>query len=246
MKSTDKNKKSKKKGLKVDFKDVEARKVVADGEYHSKVADIEVEEGDKAPYLKWTFDIMEPECKGAKLYTNTSLAPQALWNLRSLLECLGVDTPDSEFELDLESYKGMELKLTVTNEKYEGKNRPKVTDYAPLEGTAESEDDETAEESDEDGEAEEETEEEEEASDEDADEDTEEEAEEEAPPPKKAKGDKKTKYTEDEVKEMDLTEMKDLLKKHAIKVPKGLDEMRASKQVAAVIDALEGAELLAD
>jgi hypothetical protein len=44
---------------------------------------------------------------------------------------------------------------------------------------------------------------------------------------------------------MDLDELKALLKKHGLKV-KGLDEMRASKQVAAVTDALEGANLLAD
>lgn len=236
------DKPAKKKKLKVNFKDVETRKKVPDGHYHGKVIEITEEEGDKAPYLKWTFEVMDPEYKGAKLYTNTSLAPQALWNLRSLLDALGVDTPDDEYELDIKSYIDMELQLTVTNETYEGKDQPKVTDYAPLEGTAESEDDEeTTEESDEE-EAEEESsdDDDEEASDE---EDEDEEAEEEEKPAKKGK--KQKKYSEDEVKEMDLDEMKDLLKKHGLKV-KGLDDMRASKQVAAVIDALEGASLLAD
>lgn len=240
-----KNKSTKKKGLRVDFKDVETRSKIPDGEFHVKVTDITVEDGDKAQYLSWEFEVMDPEYKGRKVYTNTSLAPQALWNLRSLLESLGVETPDSEFELDLESYKEMEMKVTITNEKYEGKDRPKVTDYSPLDGTAESDDDEAS--TDDDSETESEDEEEESSDDEDGSSDEEEASddEEEAPPPKKDKKAKAVKYTEDEVKEMDADEMKSLLKKHGLKV-KGFDEMRASKQVAAVIDALEGASLLAD
>lgn len=241
-----KSDKKKSKKLKVSFKDVETRKKVPDGQYHAKVEEVSVEDGNEHQYLKWTFEVMDPEYKSAKLYTNTSLAPQALWNLRSLLDALGVETPDDEFELDLPSYVGLEVNLTVENETYEGKQRPKVTDYSPLDETAEAEDDEEKSD-DEDEEASDDDDEEEESEDEESDDDeeAEEDDEEEAPPPKKDGKKKAKKVTEDEVKEMDLDEMKDLLKKHGLKV-KGLDDMRASKQVAAVIDALEGADLLAD
>lgn len=234
------DKKSPKK-LKVNFEGVETRTLVPEGQHHVKVKEITVEDGEKAQYLAWVFEVMsDDKTNGTKLYTNTSLAPQALWNLRSLLETLGVETPDSEFNLDLPAYIDLEFTATVEHETYEGKTRARVTDYTPLDGTAESEDDEPAEATQTKGKAEE-TEDDEDSEEVETEEDGEEE---EAETPKKGAKGKPTKITEDEVKEMDLEELKALLKKHSLKVK--LDGLRASKQVAAVIDALEGASLLAD
>lgn len=223
-----KNGSSKKKNkVKVDFTGVETRARIDDGQYHAKVEEITQEEGDKATYLKWVFSIVsDDKTNGRKLFYNTSLAPQALWNLRNLLETLGVDTPNSETSLDLDEYIGLELMVRVENEVYEGKERPKVTDFTPIEETTEVEADDEDEDEEEEASSEEEEEEE----------DEEEEDEEE-----EANG----KLSADEVREMDESELSSLIKQHKLKVD--LSKFpKKSKKISAVIDALEAKELLAE
>lgn len=240
--------KKKKNVVKVNFAGVETRAHITDGSYHAKVAAASLEDGNAAQYIKWTFEIVsDDKANGRKLYYNTSLAPQALWNLRNLLETLGVETPDSETSLDLDGYIDLELMVRVESEVYEGKERPKVTDFTPLEETtttAEDDDEETTEEEEDEEDEEDEApakpakkpakkeEPEEEAEEE---EDAEEEAEEEA--------DEEEKLTADEVREMETDELTDLIKKHKLKVD--LTKIsKASKRIAAVIDALEAKDLL--
>lgn len=235
MKS-DKDKKKGKKKIKVDFTGVDVRTLLAEGQYHAKVLEITQEDGNEYPYLKWVFEVISNDkTNGAKLFYNTSLAPKALWNLRNLLETLGVETPASEVELDTDEYIGLELMLRVEHETYEGKDRAKVTDFTPLEETASAEDDEEPEEEEEEDEKEEsdeeETEEEEEEEDTEAEDDSEEE-------------DDDGKISATDVKEMDDAELADLVKKHKLKVD--LKSIKKhSKRIAAVIDALESKELLA-
>jgi len=211
----------KKNRIRVNFDGVETRAHIPDGEYHAKVHEISVEEGQQYQYLKWTFELMEEKLAGRKLYYNTSLAPQALWNLRNLLETLGVETPDKEVDLDLDSYKDLELMVRVEGEVYEGKERPKVTDFKPLEETASaSETEDGEEEGEDDGEEGAE------------DGETEDEGEEEA------------KMTPAEVREMDEKELADLVKLHSL--PVKLDKLpKLSKKIAAVVDAMEAKDLLA-
>lgn len=222
--------------IRVNFEGVETRTKIDDGEYHSKVVETSVEEGNEAPYIKWTFEIIEDgPHQGRKLYTNTSLSPKALWNLRNLLETMGVETPDSETELDLDSYKDLELMLRVQNEVWDGKERPKVTDFSPVEESVSTEEDEpkaaksakskAKPEDEEDADGEDETEDAESEGDE-AEEETD-------------------KLTAAEVREMDETELADLVKQHKLKID--LSKIaKKSKRIAAVIDALEAKDLLAD
>jgi flagellar biosynthesis GTPase FlhF len=238
--------KGKKKGnkLKVDFTGVETRAHIADGQYHAKVAEITVEEGSQANYLKWVFEIIsDDKTNGRKLFYNTSLAPQALWNLRNLLETLGVDTPDSATTLDLDEYVGLELMVRVESEVYEGKERPKISDFTPLEETAEVEDDEE-EESDEEEEEESDEEEEEEEEAEEEEEEESDDEEEESDDEEEEEDDDDGKVSASEVKEMDEKELADLVKKHKL----GVDfkkVTKASKRISAVTDALEAKGLLA-
>lgn len=226
---SDKNKKSdKKKGnkLKVDFAGVEVKRVVPEGDHHLKVKEITVEDGNAAQYLKWKFAVVDadPKVNGQVLYHNTSLAPQSLWNLRNLLETLGVEVPDSELELELSEYVGLEMMGRIEHEEYDGKPQARLMDFTPIGETAETKEEETEDESDD--EEEEEADEEEEAEDE-----TEEEED--------------GKVSAGEVKEMDDDELKSLVKKHKLKVDLSTIK-KASKRVAAVIDALEKADLLGD
>lgn len=224
MAKPEKSKKSKNR-VKVNFQGVETRARVEDGDYPGKVVEITLEEGNAAQYLKWVVELTPEAVKGRKVYYNTSLAPQALWNLRSLLEALGVEVPDSELDLDLDSYVGLEAMFHVENEVYDGKERPKITDFKPLE--AETDDDEPKKSDDDD-----EGEEEEEEGDEESDDDEEVEEEEEG------------KMSAAEVREMNEKELADLVKQHSLGVK--LDKLpKLSKKIAAVIDALETKGLLA-
>jgi uncharacterized protein DUF669 len=121
--------------LTVDFTGVEAggRRSVPDGNYTGTVSKITEEEGSESgqPYLKWVFKITGPTHKGAQIYHNTSLQPQALFNLKALLEAMGADGLDGEFELDLGSYIDEEVGFEIVNEEYQGKASPKITAFMP-------------------------------------------------------------------------------------------------------------------
>lgn len=154
----------------IDFTDVEGGgRSVPDGQYVVEVLKGSREEGQESgkEYIKWEYKVSEGKYKGTKLYDTTSLQPQALWKLHSFITAHGGDAPEGVVQFVIADYIGKEFTVQVTNEEYEGKDRPKVTGYVNPEVAAD--DDETEEE--------EETEEE----------DTEEEEEEEEPTPK-AKG----------------------------------------------------------
>lgn len=222
-----KDKKKSKNKIKVNFTDVETRSKIEDGVYHCKVVETEVAQGSAGQYIKWTFEIVEDgPVKGRKLWTNTSLAPQALWNLRNLLDCLGVETADSEMDIDLDACVDLEVMLRVEEEIYEGKSKAKVTDYTAIEETTEVDgDDDDDKKSDDDDEEEEEEEEEKEEEEEEEEEDD-------------------GKVKADEVREMDDKELADLVKLHKLKID--LTKFpKKSKKIGAVVDALEAKGLLA-
>jgi len=115
--------------VRLDFTGVETRVNAEEGEHLVEVVEVTQEQGDKADYFAWKFKVTEGDSKGALLYLNTSLAPQALWNLRSLLEALGVEIPDEAFDLDLDEMPGLEMMAAVELETWEGKRRPRIVDF---------------------------------------------------------------------------------------------------------------------
>lgn len=134
---------SKSSGIKVDFADTQGRVLMAEGDYLAKVEKVEQKTSDNSgnDYLAWTFRTIDDDKKynNKPLYVNTSLQPQALWNLRNLLEALGVDVPDSEMELQLEEYIDLECVLTVEDDEYEGRKTSRVVDYMPVDGDGKKE-----------------------------------------------------------------------------------------------------------
>ncbi len=122
-----------KKGLTVDFSGVESGggRAVDDGEYVAEVTSVSEEESESGnPYLAWKWKITEQgDAKGATIYDNTSLQPQALWRLKGLLEVLGFDVPDSAMTIDLKALVGKKATLEITNEEYRGKQKPRVTAF---------------------------------------------------------------------------------------------------------------------
>lgn len=170
------------KTFKVDFTDVETREVVPEGDYGVEVVSVEEREGQKGPYLNWELKVVTGPFVGKKLWYVTSLAQQSLWVLRATLEALGLKTPSSKYEFNLDFVIGRTMGVKVEHRIFEGKTRAKITDIFPLDELPE-ETTERAEESEEEEEPEEEAESEEEAEEDKADE----EESEEEPPRAKAK-----------------------------------------------------------
>lgn len=96
----------------------------------------------------------------ANIFDHLVMTPNALWKVKSLLEAAGVEVPDDEMTISEDDLTDLEMDIEITNEDYEGQDRPKITGFAPA-GTHTGEEDE--EDDDEDEEDEEDEEEEEEA-----------------------------------------------------------------------------------
>lgn len=123
----------------VDFKGVEGkRQVIPEGDYTFRVDEVTKDVGDKGDYLAWVFQVEEGDRKGAKVWYNTSLTPQSLWNLRNLLETLGVEIPDGPLDIDLTELVDLVVGGTVVHEEWQGKDRARIADFFPLEDEPEA------------------------------------------------------------------------------------------------------------
>lgn len=132
-----------KRVVNLNMKDVSVGGVIPEGEYIVSVDEVSVEESQQGnQYLKWVFKVIDGPQKNSKIYHNTSLLPQSLFNLKNLLIALGVPVPDKAFQLNLDECEGCNCGVTVTHETYDGKKRSRVTDVFPLDASdVEGEDD---------------------------------------------------------------------------------------------------------
>lgn len=127
----------------VDLSGVETnRKALPEGEYTLVVNSAEMGESQSGnPMVKFEFEVSEGAHKGAKLYENCSLQPQALFKLKSLLIGLGFSIPKKAFDLDLKELIGLTCDVEVGHEKYEGKTRARILTYIDPEDTDDEEED---------------------------------------------------------------------------------------------------------
>ena len=122
-----------------------------DGTYEAEIISAELEESSSGnPMIVAKWKITDGKFKGVQLFDNISLVPQALWKLKTLLEALGIEPQEEDVAASEYASEMLEKGATiiVTNEKYEGEDRPKVTGYGEPEegnGAEESEDDEESE-----------------------------------------------------------------------------------------------------
>lgn len=138
-----------KKSVKLDLRNVETRASVPTGDYPLAVAAVTQKEGNVADFLEWRFKVTGGDHEGDVLVHNTSLAPQSLWALKSLLEALGVEIPDSAFQLEFSELEDLEVMGAVelgTNN--DGKRQSNLIDFWSIEadGEPEEEDEEDDEE----------------------------------------------------------------------------------------------------
>ena len=131
------------KAVKVDLSGVESsQKAIPEGEYVVSVNDASIESSSKGnDYIKFEFEVIEGSHKWAKLYHNCSLLPQALFNLKNVLEALGFDIPTKAFDLDLSDLLGLECEVEVGHETFEGKKKARILEFINPEDS-EVEDDE--------------------------------------------------------------------------------------------------------
>lgn len=115
----------------VDLSGVEAsRKAIPEGTYKVVVNEATQKDSrDGNPMIAFEFEVAEGAHKGAKLYENCSLQPQALFKLKSVLLALGMDIPNKAFDLNLRDLVGLTCEVEVGHEVYEGKKRARILQY---------------------------------------------------------------------------------------------------------------------
>lgn len=262
---------ARKSSVSVNFKGVESkRKLVPEGDYPIRVVEAEktVSSNDN-DQIEFVFEIFDSGvADGAKLWMYCPLTENSLWKLRSVLECLGVEVPDDELDIELEELVGLSMMGVVTHETYDGTKRAKLVDFFNSE-TEEEDDEKPAPKASskkkaakEDDEEESEDEEEETAEERkrrlrrerrakrkggDDEEESEDEEEDEKPASKKASSKKSSKSKDlvsaDAVQEMNEEELEELIEERELEVD--LEKFKTlRKKQAAVIDALEDADLL--
>ena len=114
--------------ISVDFTDVEAGggMPTPDGFYVGEIMSAEQEvssAGNDMIVVRWKTHM------NSTVFDRFVLLPQSLWVLRTALECMGYDTPDGPFDLDVDALIGERCGLEITNEEYEEKDQPRVTGY---------------------------------------------------------------------------------------------------------------------
>lgn len=132
---------SKKAGISVDFSDTESQASLPEGDFLFEVDEVEQKTSENSgnDYLSITFKVAEGEFKGKKVWHNCSLQPQALFNLRGVLEALGFEVPQGVMELDPADMIGETCGGTVQLEVYEGKKRPRIVEFFSAEELGEEE-----------------------------------------------------------------------------------------------------------
>lgn len=121
--------------LTVSLGDVEARVLVPEGDYAVEVKEVNMKTGSDSGenYLEWKLGIAEEgDLKGQTVYHNTSLQPQALFNLKNLLVSAGVKVPKSAMKLNLDEMEGLTFGVSIAHELYDGKKKARVVDIFPL------------------------------------------------------------------------------------------------------------------
>ena len=211
--------KKSKKGIKLNFDGVETGyKAVPEGTYEVRVKEVEAGTSQaNAPKLDFKFEIISGKNKGSLLFYTCSLQPQALFKLKVVLEALGYEIPEGNFNLDIDELIDLECSVEVAHETYEGKKRARIVEFITSDDDSEDEEDTDEEDTDdEDEDDEEDTDEDDEDDSEDEDDEDEDDEDEEED------DDEEDEDEEDEVdyESLSLKELKALAKEKGIKVDK--------------------------
>lgn len=102
--------------------------------YSLRIVSVERKEGEKAPYLKWEFELTDPnlttvEGKGTvgHIFENTTLKIGAQFRLRQLCDALGMDWED----FDADDKIGSEVEAQVGIHEYNGVLSNEIKKFIP-------------------------------------------------------------------------------------------------------------------
>ena len=115
--------------ISIDFTGVESGggRKIPDGEYLLKVAEVEQKTSQAGnQYLAFKYKVANGPFTGSAVWDNASLAPQALWRFRTLLECFGMNPSEGKFDFDLTKLVGKTVFVEIANETYQGKEKPRI------------------------------------------------------------------------------------------------------------------------
>lgn len=135
---------SRRRSMSVNFEGVSTEggaRIKEEGEYLLEVEACEAHSSQKNEGLKWTFKVAKGDFKGAKVRLYTMFNPESLWKLRQILEALGNDIPDSEYDIQPDEYVGQQMMGEIYLERFEGKKTAKLGEFWPTDGKEEEEDD---------------------------------------------------------------------------------------------------------
>lgn len=130
--------------FRVNFSDVDGDgfEALPSGTYHVKITDGELREaGENAKnpgsqYINWEFTVQSGDLANRKLWTNSSLLPQALFRLKQMFKATGhwddEDLNADDFNFDIDDAIGLDLKVVVTTRMYEEEKQNDIKRFKPI------------------------------------------------------------------------------------------------------------------
>ena len=238
--------------VKVNFKGVESRKTPPEGDYVVEVLEaVSGKSDNKNDQIEFTLEIAKGDYKGTKLWLYCPLLENSLWKLHAFLSALGVEVPEEEMDIDLSELVGKQCVGVITHDTYNGKKRAKMTDFDSIDNYKGSD-------ADDDGKGkkkkkdkgkkdkdEPESKKDKKSKDKD-DAKSDKKSKDKKGDKKKDKGKSKKKVAKSDVEDMDEDELQALVDKHDLDDVDLDDIKKLGKKRAAVIAALEAADLLDD
>jgi len=115
--------------INVNLEDVESGfEVYPDGQYIVEIQESsKIKKSDAGAFILWLAKIIDGEYEGKMISWNTSLLPQALWNLKAMLEVIEVEWDEDGFEM--EDAFGKELMVVNEIRQYNGEDRNNILEY---------------------------------------------------------------------------------------------------------------------
>lgn len=120
--------------IEINLENIESRGVLEAGNYQAEVKSVELKTSQSGnQMLVWKFKVYDSMSDATStVFHNTSLLPQALFNLKNLLIALGAEVPNGTMHLELDEYVGAFCGVTLDVETYDKKTRNRITNFFPL------------------------------------------------------------------------------------------------------------------
>ena len=122
--------------VKVDFSSLNNNfDLVPEGIYSAEIIKVQLKsnKNNNGEHLCWTLKITDsPEEWNCLLFIITPLTENALWRLKKLLKVLHYPISNAVVDIDTDKLTGRKLKITVAQEKYQGKLYNKVLDLKSI------------------------------------------------------------------------------------------------------------------